>query len=104
MAIARKDGRWFGLAVEGGHFMLRFYDKDKKPEKQPEAARVTARWSPVNKAGDQRAVLNPGGDRLAYTAPQFVSPPLTFRVYLTLLDADGKAIETLSADMKDAAK
>jgi len=101
VAIARKDGRWLGLAVENGHFMLRFYDKDKKPEKQADAARATARWNPVNKAGDQRAVLNPAGDAL--TAPQFVAPPLTLRVYLTLLDADGKAIESLSADMKDLA-
>jgi hypothetical protein len=101
VAIARKDGRWLGLAVENGHFMLRFYDKDKKPEKQADAARATARWNPVNKAGDQRVILNPAG--AALTAPQFVAPPLTFRVYLTLLDADGKSIESLSADMRDAA-
>jgi hypothetical protein len=97
--IARQDGRWLGLAVEGGHLMLRFYDKDKKPEKTPDAHRATARWSPVGKSGDERAVLNPAGGAL--TAPQFVRPPLNFRVYLTLLDAEGKVIETVIADLKD---
>jgi hypothetical protein len=103
VAIARQDGRWLGLAVEGGHFMLRLYDKDKKPDKRADVARATARWSPVNKSGDERAVLNPGGPGGALTAPQFVRPPLTFRVYLTLLDAEGKVIESVSADLKDTA-
>jgi hypothetical protein len=97
--LARQNGGWLGLAVEGGHFVLRFYDKDKKPAKA-DAPRATARWQPANKPGDQRAVLNPSGDGTALTAPQAVTPPLTFKVYLTLLDAEGNAAESFVADLR----
>jgi len=101
VALARPDGRWLGLAVESGRFVLRFYDKDKKPEKQPDAARASARWKPVGKVSEQRAVLNPASEAAALTEPQFVSPPLTFKVYLPLLDAEGQAMQSLVADLGD---
>lgn len=103
VALARKDGRWLGLAVESGKFVLRFYDKEKKPLKQPDAARASARWKAVGKVGEQRAVLNPASEGAALTAPQFVSPPLTFKVYLTLLDAEGNALENFVADLGEIA-
>ena len=96
--LARNDGRWLGLAVEGGNFKLRFYDKDKKPVK-PDAARAAVRWSPQGKIGEQHTVLNPAGNTL--TSPLLVPPPLTFRVYLTLLGADDQAIETFVTDLHD---
>ena len=97
--LARQNGGWLGLAVEGGHFVLRFYDKDKKPAKA-DMPRATARWQPANKPGDQRAVLNPAGDGKALSAPQAVTPPLNFKVYLTLLDADENAAESFVADLR----
>ena len=98
IAVSRTNGTWLGLAVEGSNFKLRFYDKDKKAVK-PDAARATARWSPIGKTGEQRVVLNPDGDLL--TAPQFVSPPLIFRVFITLLSNDDKVLETFSVDLHD---
>ena len=98
VAVQRANGTWVGLAVEGGNLKLRFYDKDKKPA-QPDAARAAARWSPIGKTGAQRVVLNPAGDLL--TAPQFVSPPLIFRVFITLLSSDDKVIESFSVDLRE---
>jgi hypothetical protein len=98
LALARSDGRWLGLEVDSSqHFVLHFYNKDKKPEK-PDVARASARWQPIGKAGELRTVLNPSGNALA--APLFVSPPLKFTVYLTLLTADDKVVESLVADLR----
>ena len=100
IAFARADGRWLGLAVEGGHLVMRFYDKTKKPEK-PDVARASARWNAVGKITETRGVLNPAADGKTLTAPQVVTPPLTFKVYLTLLAEDGAVVESFVADLRD---
>jgi hypothetical protein len=97
LELARKDGRWLGLAIEDGNFKLRFYDQHKKPEK-PDVARAAAHWDPVGKVGELHTVLNPEGDGLVLRAPQFVSPPFTFKVFLTLLSADDQVVETFVVD------
>jgi len=98
LPIARQNGHWLGLAIEEGNFKLRFYDQHKKPEK-PDVARATARWSPVGiKSADLHTVLNPEGDGMVLRGPQFVAPPLTFKVFLTLLSTDDKVVETFVVD------
>lgn len=97
VVIARADGRWLGLALEGNNFKLHFYDKDKKTVK-PDAARASVRWNPVGKTGELRTVLNPAGDTLV--SPLFVAPPLTFRVFLTLLSAEDQVLETYIVEMR----
>ncbi len=97
MELARKDGHWLGLAIEDGNFKLRFYDKHKKPEK-PDVARAAAHWSPVGKLGELHTVLNPEGDGLVLRGPQFVSPPFTFKLFVTLLSADDQVVETFVVD------
>ena len=97
--LPRKKGGFLGLTVEGPSLVLKFYDKDKKPA-APDVARASARWNPVNKTGEVRAVLNPGADAKFLVSPSVVQPPLVFKVYLTLLDAEGNAVESVVADLR----
>jgi hypothetical protein len=92
-------GGLMGLAVEGNAFVLRFYDAEKKPV-PPAAARATVRWDPTNKAGQQRAVLNPGGPD-SLRSPSVVRPPLAFAAFITLLDAEGNSLGGHSFDLRE---
>ena len=86
--MARGDGTFLGLAVEGSALALRFYDEDKQLV-DPSVARATAWWNPRNKPGRERVVLNVSGDALR--SPSKVRPPLVFFVMLTLLDDNQKS-------------
>ncbi len=97
--IARADGTFLGLSLEGGNFKLSFYDEKKKPV-SANVVRATARWNPVNKTGELRVVLNPTGDGLALTGPQQVRPPFVFKVYLTLINEAGEAVESHAVDFR----
>jgi hypothetical protein len=97
--LARKDGGFLGLDVEGTRMVLKFYDADKKPA-NVDVARAAARWDPINKTSDVRTVLNPAADGKSLVSPSVVQPPLVFKVYLTLLDAEGNAVESIVADLK----
>jgi hypothetical protein len=96
--IARKNGGYLGVTVKGPRLVLKFYDSEKKPAPL-DVARAAARWNPVNKTGDERSVLNPAGDGSLVSTP-VVKPPLVFKVYLTLLDADGKEVESTVVDLR----
>ncbi len=98
VAVARKDGRWLGLAIEDGNFKLRFYNKDKKPEKS-DAAGAAVRWTAVNRKGEQHAGLAPAGDGLMLTSSLVVTPPFNFKAYVTLLDPAGQAGESFAIDL-----
>lgn len=98
--VARKNGGFLGVAVEGVRMVIRFYDKDKKPARV-DVARAAARWNPLNKTGDERSVLNPDGDGLTLVSTPVVRAPLVFKVYLTLLDAEGAAVESVVVDMRE---
>ena len=91
--IARPDGGFLSLTVDGIHFKLSFYDAKKKPV-AADAIRAIARWDPVNKAGQERSVLNPTDDGQALRGNVAVRPPFVFKVYLTLIGADDKAMES----------
>jgi hypothetical protein len=86
--ISRGAKGFMGIRVVDGVFRLTFYDAKKKP-RAPDVARAMLRW-PVNyKGGDERTVLNPGGDANSLTSAKVVRPPLTFKLYITLLAAEG---------------
>ncbi len=97
--IARADGTFLGLSVEGGNFKLSFFDAKKKPV-QANVARATAMWDPVTKAGKERVVLNPVGDGTALSGPKQVRPPFVFKVYLTLLTEAGEVVESHVVDFR----
>ncbi|GAB5562170.1 MAG: hypothetical protein SynsKO_38170 [Synoicihabitans sp.] len=99
--MARPDGTFMGLAVEGNRFVLRFYDAEKKLI-DPDVARAAVWWDPRNTAGRERAVLNPQGDGLV--SPPKVRPPLVFRAMVTLLNEEGSSTGSYSFNLQDLDK
>jgi len=99
LEIPRATGGFIGVTVDGARLVVKFYDADKKPV-AINVARASARWSPVNKVGEVRSVLNPGADGQSLVSTPVVLPPLVFRVYLTLLDAEGNALDSVVADLR----
>jgi hypothetical protein len=90
--IARANGKFLGLTLRDGKFVLSFYDEKKKPEKA-DVTRATARWNDPQSPGYKRAVMNiePSGLKLAATT--FVRPPYAFKLWLTLLKGEGEGAQ-----------
>ena len=101
--VARKNGGFLGLTVNGAQMVVKFYDAEKKPV-NIDVARAAARWDPVNKTTDVRTVLNPDGEGKALVSPSIVQPPLVFKVYLTLIGTDGNAVESVVVDLRELPK
>lgn len=97
--IARKSGGFLSLSVKGGALNLAFYDAEKK-QVPADVARAAARWDPKKTIGTERRVLNPSGDGLTLVSTP-VKPPYIFKVYLTLLPAEGEATESYVVDLRD---
>ena len=100
VVVARPDGSFLGVTIDGGTFKLSFYDKKKKPT-DVDVTRATARWSPKNKLGEDRTVLNRGGDGKSLGGGKPVRPPYVFKLYLTLLRGDGDAAEAVETYVVD---
>jgi len=86
LEIARADGKYLGLLVKENHFVLGFYDKDKKPE-AVDMDRALLRWPVRYQSNDERTMLRAGGDGNSMTSAYFVRPPHSFRVYIYLYGA-----------------
>lgn len=102
MEIARPNGHFLGLTVDGGQWKLTFYNEKKKPEKV-DVTRATARWVIPMKADNERTVLNPGSDGHSLVGSRFVRPPYHFKLFLTLLKGEGdaaEAVENYSVDYR----
>jgi hypothetical protein len=97
LTIPRTKGGFLGLAVDGGGFKLSFYNEKKKPI-AIDVAQATARFQPKKRPGQMHVVLNPTGDSKALASQEFVPPPRVFKVFLTLLDASGQAVENYTVD------
>jgi hypothetical protein len=101
MEIPRPSGGYLGIRIVDGVWRLTFYNAKRKPI-PPDVARVTLRWPAVYKAGDERTVLSPGGDANSMTSPKVVRPPLTFKLFITLLNPGGDgtdvAVENYTID------
>ncbi|MDD2765623.1 MAG: hypothetical protein PHE83_16800 [Opitutaceae bacterium] len=98
--IARANGTFLGLTLEGGRFRLSFYNEKKKPV-PGDALRATARWNPSQKTGSEFTVLNPSGDKMSLMGGKFVQPPYNYKVYFTLiLDESGGNNETYVIDFR----
>lgn len=102
MTLNRANGTFLGLTLAGGKYKLTFYDKKKKPVKV-DVTRATARWPNMQGPGDNRTVLNPAGDGTYLMGTQFVRPPYTFKLFLTLLQGEGdqaKSVESYTVDFR----
>lgn len=78
--IARKDGGWLNIEGSGTRFVVKFFDKEKKPA-PPDVERGLARFNYAAK-NDERAPLHRDGDTLV--TPATVRPPHNFQVILSL--------------------
>lgn len=96
--IARPGGGFLSLTVEGLHFKLSFYDEKKKPV-DADAIRALARWDPP-RGGQERSVLNPSGDGKSLAGNVQVRPPYVFKVFITVIGADDKVLESHAVDFR----
>lgn len=94
----RASGGFLTVEIESGKFKISFFDKDKKPV-SADVARGLARWDSNRNIQQERTVLNLGEDGKALRGVEFVSPPYTFKLFLTLLDDDGNAVESYVVSM-----
>ncbi|MBI5426415.1 MAG: hypothetical protein HZA32_20250 [Opitutae bacterium] len=107
ITIARPNGNFLGLTLEGGTFKLSFYDKDKKPM-AADVARAAARWNPNYKQGSERIILNGSSGGKALVGSKPVRPPYAFKLFLTLLKGDAstdgseseQAVENYTVDFR----
>ena len=96
-------GGLMGLAIEGNAFVLRFYNAKKEPVEPPHP-RAWARWNPVQKAGQQRAVLNRGDEMNSLRSPSVVHPPHVFIVTITLMADEDVVAATTTFDVRELKK
>ena len=94
----RPKGGFMSVQVVDSHLTLSFYDAKKK-EIPVDVARAAARWRTNKKISEDHTVLNPGGDGKTLVGIGVVTPPYTFKLFLTLLGEDGAAVESYVVDM-----
>lgn len=91
VTLKRPDGRFLGVETEGVVMKITFYDAEKKPE-AADAIRISARWT------DSRprfTVLLPASAE-TLVSPGVLNRPFSYIVYLALVGADEKVMETHS--------
>lgn len=98
--INRTDGRFLSVTVENNCFKIAFYDA-KKMQEAPDVVRAAIRWSPKNKKGDERRILNAAGDGQSLLSTPPVPAPHNFRIYVTLLNDKDEAVETYNTDFRE---
>ena len=92
--IARPNGTFLGLELDGNKFKLSFYDKKKKPV-DPDVSHATARWPDPRGPRNLFCLLAPSGKALVGNKP--VVPPFNFQVTFNLFqneDEKATAVET----------
>jgi len=99
ISAARANGGYIGIEIAGGGFKLSFYDKKKK-QVDCDVARASARWKPNYTIVQERCILNPSGDGKTLTSST-VRPPYNFKLFLTLLSDDEKAVESFVLNFRD---
>jgi len=82
--IARKDGGWLNVEGSGTRFVVKFFDKEKKPA-PPDVERGLARFNYAAK-NDERAPLHRDGEMLV--TPATVRPPHNFQIILSLFTGE----------------
>lgn len=91
VVLTRPDGRFLSVEAEGVQLKVTFYNQEKKKE-TADAVRITARW---NDTRPRFTVLVPAGAE-TLASPGMLKRPFNYIVYLALVGADEKVIETHS--------
>ncbi len=84
VVVSRGEKGFMGVEIVGGAFKITFYDAKRK-KIAPDVARAALRWDAKYKVGQERVVLNPGGDGKSLSNPKTIRPPYTFKLFITLL-------------------
>jgi len=100
VVIKRPNGGFASIDVVGTHFVLRFYDKDKKTV-APDATRASIRWQPKQKPRQMISILNLSSDGKTLVGDKVVQPPFVFKVYVTLFSQGETVLESFQADYRD---
>jgi hypothetical protein len=98
--IARADGTWLGVTMDGLNLRLTFYNQKKNPT-APNVARATARWRLPTVPTWERAVLNPDADGFSLVGNRVVRKPWVFVVYLALVNDKEEVIESYQVQLTD---
>ncbi len=98
--LKRSNGSFLSITIENNCFKMAFYDAEKK-QMAPDIARAAIRWSPKNKKGDERRILNPAGDDQTLVSPPPVQPPHNFRIFVTLLNENNEAVESMNSEYRN---
>lgn len=87
--VPREKGGWLNVEGSGTRFVVKFFDKEKKPV-PPDVERGFARFNYAAK-NDTRAPLNREGETLV--TPATVKPPHNFLVTLSLFAGEAESAE-----------
>ncbi len=90
--LKRPGGGYLGVRTEGVVLRVTFYD-DKKKETAADAVRISARWRDESRS--RFAVLLPTAPE-TLSSPGIFYRPFNYTVYLVLIGADDKEIESHS--------
>lgn len=97
VVAARKNGGYIGIELADGGYKISFYDNDKK-QVSCDVDRATARWNPSYKKGDERRVLILSDDgKTLISNPPMIRPPYNFKLFISLLSAEGEVVESFPA-------
>lgn len=102
--ISRGPKGYLGVKVDGG-FKISFYDEKKQPVRG-DVAGIALRWPVHYQPNAERAYLQPSGDGIVYVSEKAVRPPLTFKLFITLVkdaaDPDGQPAESYVIDFQQS--
>ena len=91
VVLNRAGGRFLGVETEGVRLKVTFYNQEKKKE-PADAIRISARWTDTQ---PRFTVLVPA-DAETLASPGVLKRPFNYTVYLALVGADEKVMETYS--------
>lgn len=86
--VTRANAGFLGLTIEGGNFVMRFYDADRMPV-APDVGSAVLRWSVRYQPNDERTLLQPNADDTALTSQKAIRPPHNFKLFVALLAPEG---------------
>lgn len=90
LEFPRANGGFLGIKLQGVQLKVTFYDK-KKEKVAADAARISARWQDNR---PRKTVLLPA-DASTLLSPPVIKAPYSYRIFLVLVGADDRELETL---------
>ena len=96
VVIERSSGGFLTVTMDGPKLVLSFFDAEKK-QIPPDVDHAFVRIHPAGRNPLRRTLIKMD-DGLTLTHGQPLRPPWVFKLYITLVDANDKAIEEYVVD------